>query len=91
MTPTAWALVALLPLAIGLCVWAVRTGSPGPEWRQETVRAVHSRRNREQHTQRLRPPAPPREWLPYPERPGGEAQRLPPPEDLPWPPLRRRD
>jgi hypothetical protein len=83
---TSWVLVALVVLALAMCVWAYFTGGQGPEWRQEMVRQrppAHSRRNRGQTTQRLRPPAP--DWLPPMERPGGEAQPLPPPEDLPWP------
>jgi hypothetical protein len=91
MTATAWALVVLALLAVGMCLWAWLTGGPGPDQRHEDVRqrpAAHSRRNREERTQRLRPPAPNWRWLPHPERPGGEAQPLPPPEDLPWPPRR---
>jgi hypothetical protein len=86
VTVTAYALLALVPLAAGLCIWGLLTGGPGPEWRQEAVRqrpAQHSRRNMEQDTRRLTPPS--AGWLPYPDRPGGEAQPLPPPEDLPWP------
>lgn len=79
MTPTAWVLLAVLVMAGGLCVWAWLTGGQGPEWRQETVRhpGYHSRRNREDATQRLTPPVPEPDWIPPWERPGGEAQRLP--------------
>lgn len=78
MTPTAWVLAALLPLALGMIVWAHLTGGPGPDWRQEEHRApfAHGRKNRGQATQRLAPPVP-ADWLPPMERPGGMAQRLP--------------
>ena len=88
MSITYWVLLALLLLAAGLVIWADRTAEPGPDWRHETVRAPrrHSQRNRDQATQRLRPASPDWQWLPPRERPGGEAQRLPGRDDLPWRP-----
>jgi hypothetical protein len=77
VTPTAWVLLGLAPLAIGLVVWGRLTGGPGPDHRHETVRqrpAQHSQKNRDEVTRRLYPPS--AGWLPPRDRPGGEA---------PWP------
>lgn len=82
MTGTAWGLAVLLVGAAGLCIWAYLTGWDGPDWRQETARqpGEHTRRRRDQETQRLTPEAP--DWIPPWERPGGQAQRLPSHEEV---------
>jgi hypothetical protein len=84
MSPTYWILFAVLLLAAGMVLWAHLTAGPGPEWRHETAREPgrHTQRNRDQDTRRLRPPAP--DWIPHAARPGGEAQLLPPRDQLPW-------
>ena len=83
MSLTYQILAGLLLMAGGLCVWALITGSPGPDWRQETARAPgeHTRKRRDQDTQRLLPPEA-ADWVPPWERPGGVAHRLPPHEDV---------
>lgn len=78
-----WTLTLLAAMAFGMCVWAFATGKPkGPE-RPVRRTPQHSRAVGEGGTQRLTPPAP-LEELPGLERDGGQAQRLPRREDLPW-------
>lgn len=86
MSITYWLLVGLSVAAIGMCVWALVTGGPGPDQRHEDARAVrkHSREDRGATTQRLGPRPPADFWLPPMERPGGMVQRLPAKEELPW-------
>ena len=69
-------LAALLVPSAAMVLWAARTGTPArtPE---------HSLPNAQGRTERL--PAIPTAEAPPLERDGGMAQRLPRPEDMPWP------
>jgi hypothetical protein len=78
------ALLILLGVGGALCLWAWRTGDPADhDVTKIVVRQVarHSRAVQGEVTTRLRPAAP---SLPAMERDGGQAQRLPRREDLPW-------